>query len=364
MGAAVSTCGLNSNMATETISIGGRRIGPGEPVYVIAELSANHQQSFERALRLVQAAKDAGADAVKLQTYTPGTLTIRCDRDEFRIGAGTLWQGRTLYDLYGEAYTPWEWQPKLQRAARDLGLDLFSSPFDSTAVDFLERMEIPAYKVASFEIVDLALIRRIAATGRPMILSTGMSTLAEIEEAVATARAAGAAEIALLHCTSAYPAPPAGMNLRTIPHLAAAFRTPVGLSDHTLGIAVPAAAVSLGASIVEKHFTLSRSDEGPDSAFSLEPAEFRAMVEAIRTAEQALGEVSYGVGEREAASRVFRRSLFVVEDMKPGDIFTPENLRSIRPGYGMHPRHLEETLGRPCTCAIARGTPLQRLHIG
>jgi N-acetylneuraminate synthase len=346
------------------LTINGRKIGPGEPVYVIAELSANHNQSFEQALRLVHAAKDAGADAIKLQTYTPDTLTIACDKDEFRIANGSLWQGRTLYDLYAEAYMPWEWQPKLQTAARDLGLDLFSSPFDAPAVDFLEQMDVPAYKIASFEIVDLALIRRVAATGRPIILSTGMSTLAEIEEGVQTARDGGASEIALLKCTSGYPAAPSEMNLRTISHLAEAFHMPVGLSDHTLGIAVPVAAVCLGASIIEKHFTASRSDPGPDSAFSLEPAEFRAMVDAIRTAEEALGRVSYGISPPEQSSIVFRRSLFVVRDMKAGEIFAPENVRSIRPGHGMHPRHLPEVLGRPCLCAIERGTPLKRLHIG
>lgn len=342
-----------------TLEISDRTIGAGYPVYVIAELSANHNQDFDQAVQLIHAAHEAGADAIKLQTYTPDTITIDCDNEYFRVGGGTLWDGRTLYDLYGEAYTPWEWQPRLKEIANELGLDLFSSPFDASAVDFLEQMGVPAYKIASFELVDLPLIRRVAQTGKPMILSTGMATLAEIDEALRTARAAGATQIALLKCNSAYPAPPEEMNLRTIPHLAEAFGAPVGLSDHTLGIAVPVAAVALGACIVEKHFTLSRAVHGPDSAFSLEPAEFKAMVEAIRVTEKALGKVSYQVTAREAASRVFRRSLFVVQEMKAGDIFTPENVRSIRPGHGLHTRHLEQVLGRRAAKDMARGTPVE-----
>jgi pseudaminic acid synthase len=348
----------------EHLEINGRRVGPGEPVYVIAELSANHHQSLERALELILAAKEAGADAVKLQTYTPDTLTIDCDEEHFRIGAGSPWAGRKLHDLYGEAYTPWEWHPKLQEAARNAGLDLFSTPFDATAVEFLERLGMPAYKIASFEIVDLALIECAARTGRPLILSTGMATLAEIAEAAGAARRAGGGGIALLKCTSAYPAPPEDMNLRTLPHLAEAFGAPVGLSDHTLGIAAAVTAVALGASIVEKHFTLSRSDPGPDSAFSLEPGEFRAMVDAIRTAGRALGSVCYGVTAAEAQSRVFRRSLFVVKDMEPGEVFTAGHVRSIRPGHGLHPRYLGEVIGRRAATAIARGTPLAWRHIG
>ena len=257
-----------------------------------------------------------------------------------------LWDGRTLYDLYGEAYTPWEWQPKLKAIASDLGLDLFSTPFDFTAVDFLEEMGVPAYKIASFELVDLPLIRRVAQAGKPIILSTGMATLAEIDEAVQTARIAGATQIALLKCNSGYPAPAEEMNLRTIPHMAEAFGVPVGLSDHTLGIAVPVAAVALGACIIEKHFTLSRTIPGPDSAFSLEPHEFKAMVEAVRVAEKALGTVHFGMCEAEAKSRVFRRSLFVVKDIKAGETFTDESVRSIRPGYGLSPKYLPDVLGR------------------
>lgn len=341
------------------IKIGSREIGPEKPVYIVAEMSANHNQNFEQAIRILHAAKEAGADAVKLQTYTPDTLTINCGNEYFRIGKGTLWEGRTLYDLYNEAYMPWEWQPKLKKIADEIGIDLFSTAFDPTAVDFLEEMGVPVHKVASFEIVDIPLIERIAKTGKPLIISTGMATLAEMGEAVQAARKAGATHIALLKCTSAYPAPPEEMNLRTIHHLAEAFHIPVGLSDHTLGIAVPVAAVALGACIVEKHFTLSRDIPGPDSAFSLEPHEFKAMVEAIRTVEKALGEVRYEVGEREAASRVFRRSLFVVKDMKAGEVFTEENVRSIRPGYGLPPKFLKEVLGHRATCDIRRGTPLK-----
>ena len=346
------------------ITIRGRRIEVGAPAYIIAELSANHNQDFNEALRLIQAAHQAGADAVKLQTYTADTITIQSDLPPFRIGGGTIWDGRNLYDLYGEAYTPWEWQPKLKLAAEDLGMDLFSSPFDPTAVDFLEQMNVPAYKVASFEIVDLPLIQKIARTGKPMIISTGMATLGEIEEAVQAARGAGATEIALLKCTSGYPAPPEEMNLRTISHLAAAFDVPVGLSDHTLGIAVPVAAVALGASIIEKHFTLSRAVPGPDSAFSLEPHEFKAMVEAIRTVERALGHVHYGVSEREAASKVFRRSLFVVADIKAGEVFTEANVRSIRPAHGLSPKHLPDVMGHRATQDIVRGTPLRWALVG
>jgi len=341
------------------IQIGNRQIGPGCPVYAVAEMSANHNQDFDQAVKILHAAKEAGADAVKLQTYTPDTMTIRSDKEYFRIGKGTLWEGKTLYQLYKEAYTPWEWQLKLKEIADEIGIDLFSTAFDPTAVDFLEEMGVPVHKVASFEIVDIPLIEKMASTGKPLIISTGMATLSEIEEAVQAARKAGTTEIALLKCTSAYPAPPEEMNLRTIPHLAEAFGVPVGLSDHTLGIAVPVAAVALGACIVEKHFTLSRDIPGPDSAFSLEPQEFKAMVEAIRVAEKALGKVSYEVGEREAASRVFRRSLFVVKDMKAGEVFTHENVRSIRPGYGLPPKFLKEVLGRRAACDIKAGTPLE-----
>jgi len=345
------------------IEINGRRIGSGFPVYVVAELSANHNQDFDQAVQLIYAAKEAGADAIKLQTYTADTLTIQSDKEYFRVGGGTLWDGRTLYDLYQEAYTPWEWQPKLRQIAQGLGLNLFSTPFDDTAVDFLETMDVAVYKIASFELIDLPLIRRVAHTGKPIIMSTGMATLAEIAEAVHAAREAGSAQIALLKCNSAYPAPPEEMNLRTINHMAQAFQLPVGLSDHTLGIAVPVTAVALGACIMEKHFTLSRSIPGPDSAFSLEPHEFKAMVEAIRVAEKAVGSVCYEITGREAVSRVFRRSLFIVQDMQAGEEFTVENVRSIRPGHGLPPRYLCEVLGRRTAHDIERGTPLNWSHV-
>ncbi len=339
------------------IKINGRLIGPGQPAYVIAEMSANHGQSFEQAVKIVEAAKQAGADAIKLQTYTPDTLTIDCDNDYFRIRE-TLWHGRTLYALYGEAFTPWEWQPKLKEIADRLGLDLFSTPFDDSAVDFLELMNVPAHKIASFENCDIALMRKVAATGKPVIASTGMATFAEIDELVRTVKEAGCLELALLKCTSAYPAPPEEMNLRTIPDLAETFGVPVGLSDHTLGAVAPVAAVTLGACIIEKHLTLSRACAGPDSAFSLEPREFKAMVEGVRTTERTLGKVFYGMNPAEAKSRVFRRSLFVVKDVRAGELFTQQNVRSIRPGYGLHTRYLEEILGRAATQDIQRGTPL------
>src|SRR5208283_517066 len=293
------------------LQINKRLIGSDAPVYIVAELSGNHNQSFEQAVRIVHAAKDAGADAVKLQTYTGDTITLCSDKECFRIRGGTLWDGRTLHDLYREASTPWEWQPKLKHTAEQLGMHCFSSAFDATAVDFLEQMNVPAHKVASFELVDIGLIERMAHTGKPLIMSTGMASESEISEAVEAARGAGAKEIALLKCTSAYPATADEANLRTIPELARRFDCPAGLSDHTMSIAVPVAAVALGACIVEKHLCLSRADGGPDSAFSLEPLEFKAMADAVRAAEKALGSVQFAPSAREAGSRRFRRSLFV-----------------------------------------------------
>lgn len=340
------------------MQIGNRHIGTGSPVYIVAEVSANHNQSFERAVQIVHAAKDAGANAIKLQTYTPDTITLRSDREVFRIKGGTLWDGRTLHDLYADASTPWDWHPKLQKVATDAGLDFFSSPFDFSAVDFLESLNLPAYKIASPEIVDLPLIEKAARTGKPLIISTGMASREEIQEALETARRSGAIEIALLKCTSAYPAPAEEMHLRTIPELTRIFGVPAGLSDHTLGIVAPVAAVGLGACIIEKHLTLSRSDPGPDSAFSLEPHEFRAMVDAIRVAEKALGSVQIGPSPQEQAIRTLRRSLFVVESMKEGEVFTSQNLRSIRPANGLHTRHLQQIIGKRCSRDVERGTPL------
>ena len=326
-------------------------------VFVIAEMSANHGHDFDIAVRVLEAAKDAGADAVKLQTYTADTLTIDCDNEFFRI-KGTLWDGRTLHDLYQEAYTPWEWQPRLKEIADRIGITLFSTPFDATAVGFLEEMDVPIHKIASFENVDLPLIRAVAATGKPVIMSTGMASEAELEESVAAFREAGGGELVLLKCTSAYPALPEDMNLMTIPYLREKFGVPVGLSDHTMGSEVALAAVALGAQVVEKHFCLDRSVPGPDSAFSMEPEEFRKMVDGIRVVEKALGKVNFFLTEKQRESAVFRRSLFVVRDMEQGELFSEENVRSIRPGHGLHTRHLADVLGSKSACSIQRGTPL------
>jgi pseudaminic acid synthase len=344
---------------TKPFSINGRLIEPGRPVYIIAELSANHRQDERVAEELVRAAAGAGADAVKLQTYTADTITLDSDTPPFRIGQGSLWAGRTLHDLYGEASMPWDWQPRLKRLAEDLGMDCFSSPFDDTAVDFLEAMAVPAYKVASFELVDLPLIRLMAATGRPLIMSTGMATAAEVDEAIAIARSAGATDIALLKCTSAYPSPPEEMHLAAIPMMRERWGLPIGLSDHTAGHVVPVAAVALGACIVEKHFTLSRNDPSPDAAFSLEVEEFAAMVRAIRETEAALaGPAELEPTENERESRRFRRSLFAVEEIAAGEVLSAANMRSIRPADGLHTREYGHVLGRRAARVIPRGTPL------
>jgi N-acetylneuraminate synthase len=343
---------------TAEFSIAGHQIGPGRPVYIIAELSANHRQHEDVAIELVHAAHEAGADAVKLQTYTPDTITIDSDAPSFRAGSGSLWEGTTLHDLYQEAYMPWEWQPGLKALAESLGMDCFSSPFDPTAVDFLAAMNVPAFKVASFELVDMPLIRHMARTGRPLIMSTGMATEEEIDEAVGAARGAGATGIALLKCTSAYPSPPEAVNLLAIPAMAERWGVPIGLSDHTLGEVVAVGAVALGACIVEKHMTLSSDDTSPDSAFSLDKDAFRRMVDAIRVAELALGRPEVGPTDEEQESRRFRRSLFVVEDVAAGEALTEANVRSIRPADGLHTRYYEDVLGRRAVHAIARGTPL------
>ncbi len=345
-------------MTTSSFLIGDRRVGQDQPCFIVAEVSANHNQSLDRAVQIIRAARAAGADAVKLQTYTPDTLTIESDQDWFRVPSSTPWGGKTLYELYGEAYTPWEWHEEFFRVAASEGLICFSTPFDASAVDLLERLETPAYKVASFELVDHGLLEVIARTAKPVILSTGMATLDEIREAVATLRSAGAGPTALLKCTSAYPAPPESMNLRTIPHLADTFGAVVGLSDHTMGGAVAVAAVALGASVVQKHFTIARADGGPDSSFSMEPDEFAVMVADIRRVEAAFGRVSYAPTEQDLSSLRFRRSLFVVEDIEPGEILSDRNVRSIRPGQGLAPRHLREVVGRAASRRIPKGTPL------
>ncbi len=338
--------------------IAGRRIGESQPPYVIAEISANHNGRFERAVEILEACAAAGADAVKLQTYRPDTITIDHDGPGFVIDGG-LWHGRKLYDLYGEAFTPWEWHEPLFRRGRELGIAVFSSPFDPTAVAFLEGLDAPAYKVASFEIVDLPLIRRIAGTGKPMIISTGIADETEIEAAVAAARAGGCQSICLLHCVSGYPAPAEDANLATIGDMRRRFGVQIGLSDHTTGISVPVAAVAMGATVIEKHVTMRRSDGGPDSAFSLEPGEFRDMAEGVRTAWRARGRVDYSRKPSEIGNAQFRRSLYVVEDVPEGAVLTERNVRSIRPGYGLAPRHLDDVLGRPARRFLRRGEPLR-----
>lgn len=340
------------------LRIGNRIIGKNNPVFIVAELSANHQQKFELAVETIKAIKEAGANAVKLQTYTPDTITIDSDNEYFQIKQGTLWDGKTLYQLYQEAYTPWEWQPKLKELAESLGLICFSSPFDKTAVDFLEKMDVPAYKIASFEITDIPLIEYVSSKGKPVIISTGIATLNDIEEAVNACKRIGNEQIALLKCTSAYPAPLEDMNLKTIPDLADTFKAVVGLSDHTLGIALPIAAVALGAKIIEKHFILDRKLGGPDATFSLEPEEFKTMVKAIREVEIALGRVSYELSEKTKKSREFSRSLFAVKDIKAGASLTEENVRAIRPGFGLHPRYFKEVTAMKAKKDIKKGSPL------
>ena len=339
------------------LTINNRKIGKGNPVYIIAELSANHNQSIAKAIKLIEAAKQAGADAVKIQTYTPDTMTIDSDKEWFQI-KGTIWEGKNLYKLYQEAFTPWEWQPQLKEVSENLGLDFFSTPFDFTAVEFLENMGVPAYKIASFELVDIPLLKRIAATGKPIIMSIGMANIAEIDEAVKTIFDSNNKQLALLKCTSAYPPVPEEMNLNTISHISDKYKVPVGLSDHTLGNAVALTAVALGACIIEKHFTLTRKDKGPDSAFSTEPAELKSMIDDIRIAEKALGKVSFEVTEKEKENRAFRRSLFVVKDIRKGEVLSRKNIRSIRPGYGLHTRYLEQILGKKAVKDIEKGTPL------
>lgn len=340
------------------MKIGNIEIGSSNKVFIIAELSANHNQDFEIAVNTIKAAKESGADALKLQTYMADTITINCKNEHFQIKSGTLWDGKFLYDLYKEAYTPWEWQPKLKKIAEEEGLICFSSPFDKTAVDFLEKMDVPAYKVASFEITDIPLIEYIASKGKPVIISTGIATLADIEEAVNTCRRAGNNDIALLKCTSSYPAPIDEANLLTIPHLRDTFKVIPGLSDHTMGSDVAIAAVALGAKIIEKHFILDRKLGGPDAAFSMEPKEFKQMVTSIRNVEKALGTVNYQLSPKVEKSRVFARSLFIVKDVNKGEVITEENVRSIRPGNGLHPKYFNLILGKKFRNDFKMGTPL------
>ncbi|MDW7662167.1 MAG: pseudaminic acid synthase [Bacillota bacterium] len=329
-----------------------------EKIFIIAELSANHGHDINIAKKTIKAAKDSGADAIKIQTYTADTLTIDCDNEYFKLDSGTIWDGRTLYNLYSEAYTPWEWQKELMEYAISIGLLFFSTPFDKTAVDFLEELEVPLYKVASFEIMDIPLIEYIASKGKPMIMSTGVASLSDIEEAINACKRLGNDQIILLKCTSSYPANIEDANLRTIPNMKETFNVEVGLSDHTLGITVPVVSVALGARVIEKHFILDKSIGGPDSSFSLEPHEFKQMVDSVRDAEKSLGKVDYSMNEKKKSSRLLGRSLFVVKEIKAGEKFTEENVRSIRPGYGLAPIHLSEIIFRKAACDIKKGTPL------
>lgn len=345
--------------ANQEFSIGARRVGASSPPFVIAEMSGNHNQSLDRALSIVQAAAAAGAHALKIQTYTADTMTLDVDAPGFTIkDPNSLWADTSLYKLYQEAYTPWEWHEPIFRRCRELGMIPLSTPFDATAVDLLESLDADCYKIASFENIDLPLIRRVAATGKPMIISTGMASLAELDDMVRAAREAGCSDLVLLKCTSTYPANPANTNIVTIPHMRELFGCQVGLSDHTMGVGVAVASVALGATVIEKHFTLARADGGVDSAFSLEPAEFSALVAETERAWMALGQVTYGATEAEKKSLQFRRSLYFVEDMKAGDAISPENVRAIRPGFGLAPKHYEAVMGRVVKADVSRGTPV------
>ncbi len=341
----------------KTIKIADHTIGEDSPVYFIAEMSGNHNMDFGRAMAIVDAAKEAGADAIKLQTYTADTITVDCDSALFRTGKG-LWEGRTLYDLYQEAYTPWEWQDKLKAHANEIGLDCFSSPFDLTSVDFLEGLDVPAYKIASYEINDIPLIKKVASTGKPVIISTGIAHLSDIELALKTCKDVGNNNVILLKCVSSYPTPYELFNLKGMPLLAETFDTIVGLSDHSMGTEIAVASVALGAKVIEKHITLSRADGGVDSAFSMEPAEFKKMVDEIRHVELALGRATIELTEKQEKERGGSRSLFAVKDIKAGEKFTTENVRSIRPGAGLHTMYYEEILGKSAACDLKKGTPL------
>lgn len=342
-----------------SITIGDFTIDNNSKTFIIAELSANHGHDINIAKKTIKAAKDSGADAIKVQTYTADTLTIDCDNEYFKLDSGTIWDGRTLYDLYSEAYTPWEWQEELMEYAKSLGLIFFSTPFDKTAVDFLEELEVPVYKVASFEIMDIPLIEYIASKGKPMIISTGVASLSDIEEAVDACKRMGNNQIILLKCTSAYPARIEDANLNTIPNMKDTFGVEVGLSDHTLGITVPVVSIALGAKVIEKHFILDKSIGGPDSSFSLEPHEFKQMVDSVRDAEKALGKVDYSMNEKKKNSRILGRSLFVVKDIKAGEAFTEENVRSIRPSNGLAPKYYEDILGKTAANDLKKGTPMK-----
>jgi len=345
---------------TNEISIAGRKIGTAHPPYVIAEMSANHNGNIKTAFKIIEEAKKSGADAIKMQTYTPDTLTLKCDLPDFQITDG-LWAGRTLYDLYEWAHTPWDWHKPLFDRARQLGITMFSSPFDNTAIDLLEDLNAPAYKIASFEAVDLPLIKYAASTGKPMIISTGMADAEEIQEAIDAAREGGCKELAVLHCVSGYPAPAEDYNLRTIPNMIQGFGLVTGLSDHTLDNTTAITSVAMGASIIEKHFTLNRNGGGPDDSFSLEPAELTALCHDAKTAWQALGKVDYGRKSSELGNVKFRRSLYFVKDMQAGDLLTADCVRSVRPGFGLAPKNLDKVLGKKILKDIKFGEPLKMI---
>lgn len=353
---------MNRTPHLPAIHIAGRKVAPDTPPFVIAELSANHNGKIETALRLIEEAKKAGADAVKMQTYTPDTITLNCDSEEFRITGG-LWDGRTLYELYREAHTPWEWHAPLFEHAHKLGITIFSSPFDITAVDLLEKLNAPAYKIASFEAVDLPLIKYVATTGKPMIISTGMADAEEIQEAVDAARAGGCKELALLHCVSGYPAPAADYNLRTIPDMIQRFGLVTGLSDHTLVNTTAIASVAMGASIIEKHFTLDRDGGGPDDSFSLEPIDLAELCKAARTAWEALGQINYARKASEEANTQFRRSLYFVKDLRAGEIITPDSVRSVRPGFGLPPKYFSAVVGCRVNIDCEKNTPVKLVFL-
>lgn len=341
------------------MKIENKKIGPNEPTFIIAELSANHMNDFDVAVKTIEAMAEAGADAVKFQTYTPDTITIDCDNEYFQIKQGTIWDGQVLHDLYEDAYMPWEWQPKLKKIAENLGLIAFSSPFDKSSVDFLEKINVPAYKIASYEITDIPLIEYVASKGKPIIISTGIASLDDIELAIQTCLDAGNNQIAILKCTSSYPSPFDEINLNTIPAIEERFNVIVGLSDHTMGCEVSIAGVSLGAKIIEKHFVLDRTMDTADSEFSMEPQEFKQMVDSIRNVEKALGNDTFDLTEKMIINQDFSRSLFVVEDIEKGDILTEDNVRSIRPGFGLHPKYLKEILGKSVKKDLKKGTPFE-----
>lgn len=346
------------------IKIGKKTIDENSKVYFVAEMSANHLQKYDLAVKTIHAMKEAGADAVKLQTYTPDTMTLDCDNKYFTLRQSTIWDGQKFYDLYKTAYTPWEWHPKLQKVAHSLGMEFFSTPFDESAVDFLESIKVPAYKIASFEIVDIPLIEKAAAKGKPMIIPTGIAGLSDIENAVSACRHQGNNQIILLICSSSYPAPLEEMNLRTLPNMAQTFDTLVGLSDHTLGATVPVVAASLGAKMIEKHFILDKKLGGPDSAFSLEPKEFKEMVDSVRNVEKALGKISYELTAKKMKNRELCPSLFAARDLKRGEKLTNKNIRSVRPGFGLPPKYLPDILGKKSRVAIKKGTPISWELIG